>query len=183
MKMTISRTVALMGLSVTLAGTAAAQGRGRSSNSYPPGFKPPAGMCRVWIQGVPPGRQPGVTDCASARAMASANSTVLYGDRNDDPAYRGRTGTYSRTVYDSYGNRVAQQVRRNADGSVSVLSSNPYGVNSGVRGKMLPGTVNGDVYTNGQVNGNGHYKKDHYDKEYKHKDKKDHDKSGDNDHR
>lgn len=166
----------VLGLSVAVAGSAAAQGRGRGSSSYPPGFRPPPGMCRVWIQGVPPGRQPGVTDCASARASASANATVLYGDRTDDPSYRGRTGTYSRTVYDSYGNRVTQRVQRNANGTVSVLGSTPYGSNGGMNGKMLPGTTNDQIYGNGNANGRGHYKADK-----KGHGKKDHDDHGDHD--
>lgn len=185
MHRTLSRTAAVMGLSVLIAGTAAAQGRARSANSYPPGFRPPPGMCRVWIQGVAPGQQPGVTDCASARAMASSNSSVLYGDRADDPRYRGRTGTYTRTVYDSYGNRVVQQVRRNADGSVSVLSSTPYGANGAVLGKRLPGSDNRGVYTNGKRDGEDGFK-DHDNKEKnKHGNKhgKDHGNSDDNDHR
>ena len=181
MQRTLTRTATLLGLSVLLAGSAAAQGRGRASNSYPPGFRPPPGMCRVWIQGVPPGRQPGVTDCVSARAMPSANSTVLYGDRTDNPAYHGRAGSYSRTVYDAYGNRVIQRVQRNADGSQSVLSSTSYGVNSraigNMRGKMLPGVRDVQVYRNKNGNGNGHSKQDR-DGEWR--DKKNRDNHGEN---
>ena len=150
MQRTLTRTATLLGLSVVLAGTAAAQGRGRGSDSYPPGFKPPPGMCRVWIKGVPPGRQPGVTDCVSARATALANSTVLYGDRADNPAYHGRTS---------------------------------YGVNSGgmgnMRGKMLPGTRDMQVYTDEHSNGNGHYKRDRDERDDKWRNKKDHDNHGD----
>ena len=42
------------------AGTASAQGRGRNKNNdnVPPGHRPPAGMCRIWINGVPAERQP-----------------------------------------------------------------------------------------------------------------------------
>jgi len=54
----------------------------RASN-VPPGQRPPAGMCRVWIDGVSPGRQPRATDCATARANAPANSRIIYG--NDAP--------------------------------------------------------------------------------------------------
>jgi len=54
----------------------------RASN-VPPGQRPPAGMCRVWIDGVSPGRQPRATDCATARANAPANSRIIYG--NDTP--------------------------------------------------------------------------------------------------
>jgi hypothetical protein len=46
----------------------------------PPGFFPPAGMCRIWINGVPAGQQPAPTDCASAVKNRPANGKVLFGD-------------------------------------------------------------------------------------------------------
>jgi len=53
------------------------------ASSVPPGQRPPAGLCRVWIDGVAPGRQPRATSCATARANAPANSRIIYG--NDAP--------------------------------------------------------------------------------------------------
>src|SRR2546423_11733117 len=55
----------------------------RRDQVVPPGFFPPAGMCRVWINDVPPGQQPAPTDCASAVRNRPANGKVLFGD---DPA-------------------------------------------------------------------------------------------------
>ena len=46
----------------------------------PPGFFPPAGMCRIWINDVPPGQQPAPTDCVSAVRNRPANGRVLFGD-------------------------------------------------------------------------------------------------------
>jgi hypothetical protein len=46
----------------------------------PPAFYPPAGMCRIWINQVPAGRQPAPTDCASAVRNRPANGKVLFGD-------------------------------------------------------------------------------------------------------
>ncbi len=46
----------------------------------PPGFFPPAGMCRIWINGVPAGQQPAPTDCVSAVRNRPANGRVLFGD-------------------------------------------------------------------------------------------------------
>jgi hypothetical protein len=66
----------------------------------PSGMLPPAGLCRVWIDGVPPGRQPAVTDCRTARANVRSNSEVLYGNSSN-----GRIGDYDR--YDRNDNRVA----------------------------------------------------------------------------
>ncbi|HEU4564514.1 MAG TPA: hypothetical protein VFS05_07695 [Gemmatimonadaceae bacterium] len=89
-------------LALTLAGamaaaTPAAAQKGRGPAKVPPGHMPPAGMCRVWIDGVPPGRQPAPTDCATARRRAPRNSVILYGDRRYDRDDRyGRDDRYDR---------------------------------------------------------------------------------------
>lgn len=46
----------------------------------PPGFAPPAGMCRIWINNVPPSQQPAPTDCASAVKNRPLNGRVIFGD-------------------------------------------------------------------------------------------------------
>ena len=80
----------LMGL---VASTAEAQGRGRNARgqNIPPGQMPPAGLCRVWYDGVPPGRQPRATNCDEAERIASsdANARVIYGDSNTRGARNG----------------------------------------------------------------------------------------------
>ncbi len=81
---------AVLGL-VLSAGVAEAQRRTRNPANaqteqsrrdpvVPRGYAPPAGMCRIWISGVPPGNQPAPTDCASAVRNRPANGTVLFGD-------------------------------------------------------------------------------------------------------
>ena len=45
-----------------------------------PGFFPPPGMCRIWLNDVPAGQQPAPTDCASAVRNRPANARVLFGD-------------------------------------------------------------------------------------------------------
>ena len=52
----------------------------RRDQNVPPGYAPPAGMCRIWIKGVPPGQQPAPTDCSSAVRNRPANGKVLFGD-------------------------------------------------------------------------------------------------------
>ena len=85
--------LALILVAVT-AGPAFAQGKGKNKQkAVPPGHVPPAGLCRVWYDGVPPGRQPAPTDCNEAERIASRNSNarVVYGNegrRNDVPVYR-----------------------------------------------------------------------------------------------
>ena len=48
--------------------------------------KPPPGMCRIWIEGVPGPRQPAPTDCATALRNRPANGSVVFGD--DRPGQR-----------------------------------------------------------------------------------------------
>jgi len=61
---------------------------GRRSSDVPSGHMPSRGMCRVWIDGVSPGRQPRQTDCRTAERQRSyyeqrygRRARVIYGDR------------------------------------------------------------------------------------------------------
>jgi hypothetical protein len=67
------------------AGPASAQGRGRGkgNDNIPPGQRPPAGMCRIWINGVPPGHQPAPTDCQTAVRNQPPNSQIIWGDNTN----------------------------------------------------------------------------------------------------
>lgn len=74
---------AVIALSAT---SAAAQGRGKGNKGkVPPGHMPPAGLCKVWYDGVPPGRQPrGAMTCAQAERIAARDGVrVIYGDGRD----------------------------------------------------------------------------------------------------
>jgi hypothetical protein len=77
-----STTLALAAM-MAFAVPAAAQGR-REASTIPPGHRPPAGMCRIWLDDVPPGRQPEPMDCATARRWAPENSRVIYGSDEDE---------------------------------------------------------------------------------------------------
>ena len=52
----------------------------RRDQIVPPGFFPPTGMCRIWLNDVPANQQPAPTDCASAVRNRPANARVLFGD-------------------------------------------------------------------------------------------------------
>jgi hypothetical protein len=69
-------------LALALASPLSAQGRGRDrgSDDIPPGYRPPPGMCRVWVDGVPPGQQPAPTDCRTAIRNRPPNGRVIFGD-------------------------------------------------------------------------------------------------------
>ena len=104
-----------------MAGTSEAQGNGRygRNQGVPPGQMPPTGMCRVWYDNLPPGRQPRATNCDQAERIASRdrNARVIYGqDRygtpNGDQRYRDRanSGVYpnDRTYGNTYPNSTGR---------------------------------------------------------------------------
>jgi hypothetical protein len=102
----------LIGLS---AGPAFAQGNGKNKNkavrNIPPGQMPPAGLCRVWYDGVPPGRQPAPTNCNEAERIASrdSNARVVYGrDVYGNDARRNNGAIYR----DQYPSQYPGDVRR-----------------------------------------------------------------------
>jgi hypothetical protein len=67
----------------------------RKSDHIPPGHLPPAGMCRIWIDGVPPGQQPAPTDCQTAVATKPANARVIWGDQTAFPGKgKGKSGKH-----------------------------------------------------------------------------------------
>jgi hypothetical protein len=48
--------------------------------AVPSAYLPPQGMCRIWIEGVPPDQQPAPTDCVTAVRNRPANGRVIFGD-------------------------------------------------------------------------------------------------------
>jgi hypothetical protein len=60
----------------------------RKLDSIPPEHMPPRGMCRIWIDGVPPTQQPAPTDCATALKNRPKNGRVIFGpdDKRKPPA-------------------------------------------------------------------------------------------------
>lgn len=55
------------------------------TDTVPAEYKPPAGMCRVWVDGVPAAQQPAPTDCPTAALKKPANGRIIYGE---DPSKR-----------------------------------------------------------------------------------------------
>jgi hypothetical protein len=62
---------------VGLAGVANAQ-KGR--DDVPKAYRPPPGMCRIWLDKVPPKQQPAPTDCPTAVRNRPPNGRVIFGD-------------------------------------------------------------------------------------------------------
>ena len=78
-------TRSLFVLAVTVVAAAAtplgAQEREREGRSeVPRSYLPPPGMCRIWLDNVPPAQQPAPTDCASAVRNRPENGRVIFND-------------------------------------------------------------------------------------------------------
>ncbi len=53
----------------------------QQEQGVPAAYRPPAGMCRIWIDGVPAGQQPAPTDCITAVRNRPDNGTVIFGEQ------------------------------------------------------------------------------------------------------
>ncbi|HET6681813.1 MAG TPA: hypothetical protein VFG84_11470 [Gemmatimonadaceae bacterium] len=56
-----------------------------SEREVPRSHKPPAGLCRIWLNGVPAAQQPAPTDCASAVRNRPANAKVIFPEEREAP--------------------------------------------------------------------------------------------------
>ena len=77
-----------------IAGAQQAQPKDSSKKtSIPAQARPPKGMCRIWLDGVPAAQQPAATDCQTAIKNRPQNGTVIFGDdfSSDDDSTRKRT--------------------------------------------------------------------------------------------
>jgi hypothetical protein len=79
----------IIGLIVATAAPAMAQqsapkDSAKKSATVPADSRPPKGMCRVWIDGVPAAQQPAATDCPTAIKNRPNNGRVIFGDDYPD---------------------------------------------------------------------------------------------------
>ena len=86
--MTRTRLILTLAGLLAIAAPAEAQGRGKGRDSIPTAYRPPAGMCRIWLDNVPPAQQPAPTDCASAVRNRPSNGRVIFGDEPKDKKER-----------------------------------------------------------------------------------------------
>ena len=67
----------------------------QQQTKVPPAYRPPAGMCRIWIEGVPANQQPAPTDCVNAVRNRPVNGTVIFGadapKRGNDKSRKGKS--------------------------------------------------------------------------------------------
>lgn len=86
MKLSVALTIGLVALAFPRAadaqGRAGGEERGRQGREkdIPASSRPPAGMCRIWLDGVPAAQQPAPTDCATAVRNRPAKGRVIFGD-------------------------------------------------------------------------------------------------------
>jgi hypothetical protein len=72
---------------VGLTGMAHAQKKG--DDGVPKAYRPPQGMCRIWLEKVPAKQQPAPTDCPTAVRNRPSNGKVLFGDDYADKPRKG----------------------------------------------------------------------------------------------
>lgn len=76
MKLSVALIVGL----VALASPSVVEAQGSRGKEIPASERPPAGMCRIWLEEVPAAQQPAPTDCASAVRNRPAKGRVIFGD-------------------------------------------------------------------------------------------------------
>ena len=96
--------------SLALAAPASAQDRENDkekgkNKDIPVAYRPPPGLCRVWLDDVPPGQQPAPTDCKTALKNRPEKARVIFGDdyvdkdkKSDRPLRGFQGGDKSTTV-------------------------------------------------------------------------------------
>jgi hypothetical protein len=68
-------------LTAAAAPALSAQGRGKQkAPDIPAEYRPPAGMCRIWLDDVPANQQPAPTDCPTAVKNKPQKGRVIFGD-------------------------------------------------------------------------------------------------------
>lgn len=83
----MKRSAVLLVAFAVLASPSVASAQGKSSRGskesdkdIPASMRPPAGMCRVWLDEVPAAQQPAPTDCTTAVRNRPAKGRVIFGD-------------------------------------------------------------------------------------------------------
>lgn len=83
--MTLRAALFTMACTVGIAAGAGAQ----QGDDVPKAYRPPPGMCRIWLDKVPPRQQPAPTDCPTAVRNRPPNGRVLFGDDYVEKAKKG----------------------------------------------------------------------------------------------
>ena len=85
--------------------------------AVPRDMLPPAGKCRIWMEGVAPAQQPAPTDCQTALRQRPSNGTVVFGPAAKEPPVNGFARP--RTALDSSARDTRPQRARPANAPAS----------------------------------------------------------------
>ena len=82
MKLSVALFIGVVAFGMPSVAEAQDRGRGEKTRAdeIPASMRPPAGMCRIWLEDVPAAQQPAPTDCASAVRNRPAKGRVIFGD-------------------------------------------------------------------------------------------------------
>lgn len=80
---------AILALACTVGFAGAAHAQKKGDDGVPKAYRPPPGMCRIWLEKVPAKQQPAPTDCPTAVRNRPPNGKVLFGDDYVDGPDRG----------------------------------------------------------------------------------------------
>ena len=78
-RMTLRTILLAIACSAGMATVARAQNP-QASDGVAKEYLPPKGMCRIWLDKVPPKQQPAPTDCPTAVRNKPSNAKVIFGD-------------------------------------------------------------------------------------------------------
>jgi hypothetical protein len=85
----MTRSLFVLAFAAVAAGSASLEAQARprpqdSKSTVPATHTPPPGMCRIWLDNVPPAQQPAPTDCATAARNLPRNGRLIYSDEPRD---------------------------------------------------------------------------------------------------
>jgi hypothetical protein len=85
----MTRSLFVLVFAAVAAGSASLQAQARPQpqdpKPVPQTHLPPPGMCRIWLDNVPPAQQAAPTDCASAARNLPRNGRLIYNDQGRNP--------------------------------------------------------------------------------------------------
>jgi hypothetical protein len=85
----MTRSLLVLAFAAVAAGSAPLEAQARPrpqdpKSTVPATHTPPPGMCRIWLDNVPPAQQPAPTDCATAARNLPRNGRLIYSDEPRD---------------------------------------------------------------------------------------------------
>jgi len=102
--MKCSMIIGALALSLGLGSTAMAQAPKKDEAAD---HRPPPGMCRIWVDGVPASQQPAPTDCATAVKNRPEHGRVIFGSEAGHEKNAAQPRSFTETLHPAQGQRLA----------------------------------------------------------------------------